>query len=288
MVPPRSSHRPQRTYQTLTAYGNPSGGKIWVFAAKADPACVYSLSRASRYTPYMQDIERLLALLRGVGARHRSVHAVYEHESDLALLRESAQRWSAMQAGRPFAADGAAAADSVIQRSVLEVWRKRQSDWRVETREGTASDTRILSGDRWWSIHSRFGAMSNVREDGSYDANYRTDVPRMVQMLLDPSDLPALMSLQIDGEATIAGRQAVLASGTLQEERDPLLLDFPYADALRLGVDGERGVLLRFEAELGGRCFISWQAQHIEFDVSFAREIFQPPDGFDFRPRPGK
>ncbi len=47
---------------------------------------------------------------------------------------------------------------------------------------------------------------------------------------------------------------------------DLVHIDWPYADELRLAIDAEYGVLLKFETVLDGAPFIRWQAGEIAFN----------------------
>ena len=161
-----------------------------------------------------------------------------------------------------------ASASSVSRFSedTCSVWRRLPGPlWRVEVK-GRHDSITILNGGRWWGSGFRGGFHRNVRPDGSVDDRVGGQSPdRQLEIMFDPSFIPAVAVMTVTGQTRLAGRLAITAVAVPRMDRDFMGLDWPYADEFRLVVDAELGMLLRHEAALDGQPFIVSEVTAMSF-----------------------
>jgi hypothetical protein len=98
--------------------------------------------------------------------------------------------------------------------------------------------------------------------------------------LLDPAAFLPGFELRIAGDTEVAGRPAIAVEATPRPRGAGPIDLFPYgADALSLGVDRERGVVLWFEARAGGEPIRRLAVTEISFDEPLPEELFTVPEG---------
>ena len=96
--------------------------------------------------------------------------------------------------------------------------------------------------------------------------------------LLDPAAFLPGFDLRIMGETAVAGRPALEVAGKPRPRGAAPVELFPYgADDLRLAVDRERGVILRFEASAVDEPIRRLVVTEIEFDELLAASSSQSP-----------
>jgi hypothetical protein len=235
----------------------------------------------------MSALGSLLEVMHTAHGRPSNLHVEVRHWSDHDRWRQSAERWASIGAGgsRSVLFAGGAPAPRFSEET-YRVWRRLPGpQWRVE-RTGIRDFTTILDGERWWSTDGRGGFVTNVRQDGSLDARVGGGSPdRLVEVMFDPSFIPAVAVLTVAGEMRLAGRLGITAVARPRRDRDFRGLDLPFADEFRVVVDAEFGMLLRHEAVLDGRPFLVSEATVMSFDP-LSDDVFRGPAEARYLPVP--
>jgi hypothetical protein len=230
----------------------------------------------------------VLELIHLAHSRPDDLQVIIRHWADGELWRHSAERWAAIRPGGSRTVFGMANGATVSRFSddTYRVWRRLPGPlWRVEV-SGSHDSTTILDSRRWWSSGFGGGFVTNIRPDGSVDDRVGGSLPeRLVEIMFDPSFIPAIAVLAVTGETRLAGRRAITAVAQLRMDRDFRGLDWPYADEIRLVVDAEFGLLLRHEAMLEGAPFIISETTAMSFDP-LSDDLFRGPAEARYLPLP--
>ncbi len=172
------------------------------------------------------------------------------------------------------------------QEAVTRLWINLPSRARSEHRQsgdGARPDfenTVVIDGDTFWSYDSYSGAMTN---DG--DQSHQSGIDTR---LLDPVSLLAASTVEVLGEATIAGRVGLRLRLTPQP-RSLLTSDEMHVHwsvcPREVVLDTERGVLLSDTSLLDDEPFSRVEFTEIAFDVVIPPErlTFTPPTGEEVR-----
>jgi hypothetical protein len=160
-----------------------------------------------------------------------------------------------------------------IQRS--RVWWRPPDHARVE-HDPDADGPRIVvaAGALWWSWHPDFGGFSN---EGMAGVGRSDEQEGPCRELLQPELHPAALELELLGSGLHAGRRAIALRGRPRRVEGVLAMmsSLPGgADAHRLMVDRERGVVLRAASEIDGHRFWVVEVEEIAFDEEFPPETF--------------
>ena len=232
----------------------------------------------------MSDLGDLLELMYAAHSRATSVRAVLTEWSDTDLWRESARRWAETGPRRSRAllvAESRGVDTGSTERHTHRVWRRYPGpSWRVESDRAPYPHVTIMNGRHWWGSDGRGGTLTNVRADGSMVENMGGSLPsRFIELIFDPASLLSSTSIDVGEETIVAGRKAREAVARWRPGIDLVQIDWPYADAIKLAVDAELGVLLLFEALLDQRPFLRWQAEEIVFGEDLNDGLFAGPPG---------
>ena len=149
---------------------------------------------------------------------------------------------------------------------------------RLEFPVGMEMVTVVFEGSTWWNI-SPHGARTN---EGEPDVRHGVGPG---YPLTDPARLASTLDLVASGTTEVAGREALLMTGTPRREGRDFLDEFEAKDALddlggsgadefELAVDVERGVILRTEARLEGQPFNIIEFIEIAFDETLPADAF--------------
>jgi hypothetical protein len=143
---------------------------------------------------------------------------------------------------------------------------------------GSETVTVVVDGPTWWSRSPTLGALTN---DGDRNSEHGLGPG---YPLLSPLSLTSVLDLEVTGEMRIARRGAYEVRGrpkawTRERPWDLIqradLDEFGFgADAYQLGIDVERGIILRSEAQFGGRPFSVLEVSRIAFDEPTDPEVF--------------
>jgi hypothetical protein len=229
----------------------------------------------------MSDLGDLLELMFTAHSRVTSVRATLHEWADTALWQESSRRWA--EQGTPgsravMALEGEDSAAPQTQEHRHRVWHEASGPrWRVEY-DGTWGEMLVvLDGAHWWGSDGRGGYVTNIGPDGNIAGEVGGRLPtRFIGLIFDPASLLASTTLEPGGRTEIAGRPAIEATAHWRRGIDLGHIDWPYADELRIAIDPEFGLMLKFEAVLDGEPFIRWVAEQIAFNEALPDEVFAP------------
>jgi outer membrane lipoprotein-sorting protein len=177
---------------------------------------------------------------------------------------------------------------------------EEESDWRLwialpdkirlEFPVGIETLTAVFHGPIWWSMSPHMGARTN---EGEPDVRHGTGPG---YPLTDPARLASALDLVVRDTANIAGREALLMTGTPRRGSGGLLnqlaeeealddLGGSGADEFEVAVDVERGVILRAEARLEAQPFHVIKFIEVEFDEPLPADTFSMnlPPGTTFQ-----
>ena len=237
----------------------------------------------------MSELGDLLELVYGAGERWRTARLTLRDRQYPRRSREAIERLNAELShgtgGRMMVYGGGGGPEPESVEHLLRVWL--DGDRAREEREGPFAfpQLAVRDGRRWWQYSQEHGAVSNETEP---DAT--AGVGEQALRLLDPAHVLAALRLEQVGETEIAGRAAVLVRGTPRRpDREHAFQLFhlgPGADEYVLGVDRERGVLLRIASLYGGEPLAETEVLEIAFDEDIPPETFrfELPPGESFRP----
>lgn len=175
-------------------------------------------------------------------------------------------------AGMPNASAAATPFDQTPPRVTSRLWLDRPARWRVETTadEGEATGVLVIDGAHWDFGLVRRGNEGVERQES--DNSSPLALHASVAGMIDVEGIVAKLDLEPAGTVDHATRNCYRLIGTLTDPDD-----FPVwpGDSYELLLDSHAGMLLRFEALVGGAGYAN-----AEFtDVSFGTTI--PADAFD-------
>lgn len=242
----------------------------------------------------MSGLGDLLELLHGARQRWQTVRLVvrrwYEPERGRSAMERGAEQARARGGGVSILVTGSPRTSEEeaeipkASESLSRLWLDPGSDRvRMERSDPHGDFYSVRVGERWWSYHPIWGATTN---EG--DLTARIGGPGEVEALLDPALLLGSLDFETIGERTGAGRDGIVVRATPRALDDSQRLR-PYlpegADDFELLVDVERGIVLRLEARLDGEPFMIIELIEVQFDETFAEEVFvfQAPPGEQVR-----
>lgn len=151
------------------------------------------------------------------------------------------------------------------------LWRQEPDLMRAEFQVPVGTVTAVWKGDEWWAHSPTRGWITNRGHPNS------THGEGPAGDLIDPARFLSELELQLESRTSLASRVAYVIRAR------PALGHFGFglaglgagADEYLLGVDAERGVLLRTEARLDGLAFRVAAVEQIAYDETLAADVFQ-------------
>jgi outer membrane lipoprotein-sorting protein len=157
------------------------------------------------------------------------------------------------------------------------LWRQEPDLMRVEFTVPVGTVTAVWKGHEWWAHSPTQGWITNRGHPNS------TQGEGPAGDLIDPARFLAELELQLESTTSLLSRAVYMVRAR------PALGHFGFglaslgagADEYLLGVDAERGVLLRTEARLDGAAFRVAAVQQVAYDETIAADVFrlQPDTG---------
>lgn len=213
---------------------------------------------------------------------HRGRHRVR-------ALRAQVREWRHFPRGREafsrvMARRGTAAAEAELVEKAPEVtetfsrlWMAKPGRMRLERllERGPEPNVAVavVDGERWWSYHPE-GGFETSEQGGRSHAQTLA-----MRQLLDPWPLLGDLGLEMVGESSVAGREAVVLRGTPTEQphRTAFIGLGQGADTYELAADAELGVLLRTAAKIDGEDFEVKEFSEVVFDPEIPDGVFTFP-----------
>ncbi|MEM2002070.1 MAG: hypothetical protein QXT77_05450 [Candidatus Methanomethylicaceae archaeon] len=257
----------------------------------------------------------LLELLYTAHDRFSSLQATFRYWYKSDLMETASKRWTAQQPlgsvssefrrvmpwrfrlalwlYRFFKKEGSKAQETKGTTEFLwRIWLQKPSRWRYESQEvGRAASISIIDGDRWWyydptdnTLHTNVapkGMGLRIRKSKITLSDNLINIEQAINEVpsLDPTFLLVTHTLQLVGSAVHAGREALRVRAVPRRKEligDPFFWDT--ADEYDLLVDKERGILLRYSAQLNSQEYAVVSAESVVFDEPI------PDNTFSFTP----
>lgn len=213
---------------------------------------------------------------------------VHDGRHRLRTLKAGVREWRHFERGRRafsrvMARRGTASSEAELVEKAPErtetrsrLWVSRPGRIRLERLLGPGDGDVamvVVDGDRWWSYHPQ-GGFESSEEGGRSQAQTLA-----MRQLLDPWPLLGDLALEVEGEASVAGRDGLVLRGTPTQHPDRTVLIGlgQGADAYELTADREFGVLLRTSARIDGEPFEVKELAEVAFDGAIPDEVFAFP-----------
>lgn len=163
-------------------------------------------------------------------------------------------------------------------RRLLHLWMAKPWKWRVKTDPPVASSlaTVVIDGGLWWLSDGATEAATN--EGFVQRERDHTGLDGRLVVMVFPDALAHGVSAMPRAQTTWLGRKTMGVRTTSSETELPY---WPGADELRMDIDVEFGVILRWTAFHEGSAYWSAAFVEIDFNATFS------PDLFRFTPEPG-
>jgi hypothetical protein len=206
------------------------------------------------------DLETLLETLHLARRRYRTVTTRIRHTYDGGVLDREATRRGLQPA-----------LDAQVTEAVDHLWFASPERWIVQAERGPG-DGMVVGRDGERAIRN-----FEIDDIGSWPRGrirYLGDVDTYRQVLWEPNLMVPLLWIEPVREAEIAGRRCVVARGLPRPSSNDYVI-IERADQYELGVDVERGVVLRFRRLYDGAVGIEDEVLDIAFDVELPDALFR-------------
>jgi len=155
------------------------------------------------------------------------------------------------------------------------LWRARPDKIRTQFQVGMETVTAVFVGPQWWSLSPTAGFMTNGGDPSSSHGLGPAEV------LVDTPQLLSFLKVRGVSRTTFLARSAYLVAvepATPERHGPPAVLHAlgPGADLYQLYVDAEVGVLLRSQAELGGKPFRVVEVSEMGLNEELDERLFTP------------
>lgn len=224
----------------------------------------------------MSELGDLLDLLYGAGERWSTARLVVRTWGDSELSGEAMRRDAAARR-----AQGASVMVSSRDHGGPSTWEMTTRAWvdrphdraRTELSRDHGDSLTVRAGRLWWSYSPHSGSMLNES-----DPDIGGGGAISLDWMLEPSAVISALELTVTGETVVAGRPAVAVVGVPRPADPRHGVGLPLAqgaDEVRLAVDRERGVLLRFESRLEARPFSVQEVVELAFEEALDDGLFR-------------
>lgn len=228
-------------------------------------------------------IANLIQLLQGAHTRYQQAHCVWAYRYNAETLNRVLSRTGY---ATPLTSSTTANLHETPYAGVTyEIWWQKPDRWRQDVLYENGSFSRLFyQGGRWCSI-SNISIQANSSDWRGWPADkakleeYEVPLRQLVEShpLLDPAFLLTSYTLRILGSAEALGRAVLNVETRLRQDSlwpaDPF---WTSADRYLIQVDQERGVLLRYAAEVEDDIYAIAEVQKIDFDQPVTANMFEP------------
>jgi hypothetical protein len=173
-------------------------------------------------------------------------------------------------------------------REPWQLWLAQPDRARAQFMVGDETVTAVIVGDTWWSWSPSRGTTTN--EGDPHHSHGRGPG----HALIDPAPILPAVELDVTGSGTLVDRLVLWVVATPSrinedDEESPEWRGATHglgggADEYLLGIDAERGILLRSEARIEGEPFRIIEMEIVAFDEELDEDAFAPPSAEDVEP----
>lgn len=225
----------------------------------------------------------LIQLLHTAHMRYQQIHCVWAYRYNAETLN-----WVLSRTGYATAltsSENTNPHEASFAGVTYEIWWQKPDRWRQDVLYENGAFSRLFyQHGRWCSI-SNISIQANSSDWRGWPADkakledYAVPLRQLVEShpLLDPAFLLASYTLRILGSTETLGRTVLNVEARLRQ--DSLWRADPFwtsADRYLIQVDQERGVLMRYAAEIAGDTYAVAEVQKIDFDRPIAANVFEP------------